>query len=152
MRGVISRMEDNKSVGRHLRILSNLVRRHIDNSCNKKKVDDMTGTNGRIIGYIARNSDRPVYQKDLEREFGITRSTASKVVILMEKKGFIYHESAEHDARLKQLRLTDRSREIVSLMQKDIHETEKKLTEGFSEEEVAQLCQYLDRMIANMEK
>ena len=53
---------------------------------------------------------------------------------------------------MNQLRLTDRSREIVSLMQKDIHETEKKLTEGFSEEEVAQLCQYLDRMIANMEK
>ena len=145
-------MDDKKSVGRHLRILNNLVRRHIDNSCTKKKVDDMTGTNGWIIGYIAKNSDRPVYQKDLEREFGITRSTASKVVILMEKKGFIYHESAEHDARLKQLKLTDRSREIVAMMERNAEQTEKKLTDGFSDAELTQLCQYLDRMIANMEK
>ena len=145
-------VEDKKRIGRHLRILNNLVRRHIDNSCTKKKIDDMTGTNGWIIGYIDRNSDRPVYQKDLEREFGITRSTASKVVILMEKKGFIYHESAEHDARLKQLKLTERSREIVSMMEADAQKTEKKLTEGFTEKELDTLRDYLDRMIANMEK
>ena len=143
-------MEDKKRIGRHLRILNNLVRRHIDNSCTKKKVDDMTGTNGWIIGYIARNSGRPVYQRDLEREFGITRSTASKVVILMEKKGFIRHETAPHDARLKELLLTERSREIVSLMEANAKETEKKLTAGFSEEELNILRSYLERMIKNM--
>ena len=110
----------------------------------------MTGTNGWIIGYIARNSDRPVYQRDLEREFGITRSTASKVVILMEKKGFIRHESAPHDARLKQLLLTERSQKIVSMMEDDAKRTEKKLTEGFSEDEIATLRSYLERMIENM--
>ena len=145
-------LEDKKRIGRRLRILNNLVRRRIDNSCTKKKIDDMTGTNGWIIGYIDRNGDRPVYQRDLEREFGITRSTASKVVILMEKKGFISHVSAPHDARLKQLVLTERSREIVSMMNEDAQRNEKKLTAGFSEAELAELRSYLDRMIANMEK
>ena len=143
-------MEQNNRVGRRLRILNNLVRRYVDNFCTKKEIDDMTGTNGWIIGYIARNSDRPVYQRDLEREFGITRSTASKVVILMEKKGFIYHESAPHDARLKQLLLTERSQKIVSMMEEDAKRTEKKLTEGFSEEELDMLRSYLERMIKNM--
>lgn len=145
-------MEDKKRVGRKLRILNNLLRRHIDNSCTKKKIDDMTGTNGWIIAYIDRNSDKPVYQRDLEREFGITRSTASKVVILMEKKGFISHEAAEHDARLKRLVLTERSREIVSMMDADAKKTEKKLTAGFSDGELAALRGYLDRMIENMEE
>ena len=112
----------------------------------------MTGTNGWIIAYIDRNSDKPVYQRDLEREFGITRSTASKVVILMEKKGFISHEAAEHDARLKRLVLTERSREIVSMMDADAKKTEKKLTAGFSDGELAALRGYLDRMIENMEE
>jgi DNA-binding MarR family transcriptional regulator len=145
-------MEENKRVGRRLRILNNLVRRQIDKSCTKKQIDDMTGTNGWIIGYIARNSDKPIYQRDLEREFGITRSTASKVVILMEKKGFIRHEAAPHDARLKQLLLTERSREIVSMMEEGARHTEKKLTAGFSDNELEELRSYLDRMIKNMEE
>ena len=145
-------LEHEKIVGRRLRALSNLVRRYIDNSDVKKQIDDMTGTNGRIIGYIARNSERPIYQRDLEREFGITRSTASKVVILMEKKGFIRHECAEHDARLKRLILTERSEAIVSMMEEDASRTEEKLTAGFSEEELCTLREYLDRMINNMEE
>jgi DNA-binding MarR family transcriptional regulator len=128
-----------------------MIRRHVDNSCTKKQIDDMTGSNGWIIAYMDRNSDRPIYQRDLEREFGITRSTASKVVILMEKKGFIRHEAAPHDARLKQLLLTERSLEIVSMMKRDAQKTEKKLTAGFSEEELCALRSYLDRMIENME-
>ncbi len=144
--------EESKRIGRRLRILNNLVRRHVDNSCTKKQIDELTGTNGWILGYIHRNSDKPVYQRDLEREFGITRSTASKVVILMEKKGFITHEAAPHDARLKRLVLTDRSREIVSMMDANAKSTEKKLTDGFSEEELATLRCYIDRMIANMEE
>ncbi len=142
----------NKRIGRELRVLNNLIRRHVDNSCTKKQIDELTGTNGWIIGYIDRNADRPVYQRDLEREFGITRSTASKVVILMEKKGFIIREVADHDARQRRLMLTDRSREIVSMMDADAQRTEKKLTDGFSDKELAELRSYLQRMIENMSK
>ena len=147
----MSKTDQNQHVGRRLRMLNNLVKRHIDNSCTKKQIDDMTGTNGWIIAYMARNADHPVYQRDIEREFGITRSTTSKVIILMEKKGFIVRESATHDARLRELKLTERSRELVSMMGENANDTEKKLTEGFTDEELTALRGYIDRMIANME-
>ena len=147
----MDKTEQNQYVGRKLRMLNNLVKRHIDNSCTKKQIDDMTGTNGWIIAYMARNADHPVYQRDIEREFGITRSTTSKVIILMEKKGFIVRESATHDARLRELKLTERSRELVSMMDENANNTEKKLTEGFTDEELTALKGYIDRMIANME-
>ena len=70
----------------------------------------------------------------------------------MEKKGFIRHECADHDARLKRLILTERSEAIVSMMEADASRTEKKLTAGFSEEELCALRGYLDRMIKNMEE
>lgn len=142
----------NNRLGHRLRVLNNMIRRHVDNSCTKKQIDDMTGTNGWIIAYMARNSDHPVYQRDIEREFGITRSTTSKVIILMEKKGFIVRESATHDARLRELKLTERSLELVSMMDENAARTEKKLTDGFTEEELDTLRGYIDRMVANMEK
>ena len=58
----------NNHVGHRLRVLNNMIRRHVDNSCTKKQIDDITGTNGWIIAYMARNSDHPVYQRDIERE------------------------------------------------------------------------------------
>ena len=68
----------NGNIGIELRYLNNLIRRYVDNKLHKKYIDSVTGTNGWIIGYIADHGD--VYQKDLETEFGITRSTASKAV------------------------------------------------------------------------
>ena len=77
-----------RALGIELRKLSNLTCRYFDQQTNKRAVDAVTGTNGWIIGYIARREKegREVYQRDLETRFGITRSTASKVVALMVQK------------------------------------------------------------------
>ena len=90
-------------VSRKLHSLSNLIMRYFDNSPIKKSLDQVTGTNGWIIGYLADHDDRVIYQKDLEKEFGITRSTASKVVNRMEQKGLIRRECVAEDARLRKL-------------------------------------------------
>ena len=47
-------------------------------------MEDVSGTNGRIIRFLSDHENEDVYQRDLEREFGITRSTASRVLTLME--------------------------------------------------------------------
>ena len=39
--------------------------------------------NIRIISYLAANQDKPIYQHDIERHCGVTRSTASRVLNLM---------------------------------------------------------------------
>ena len=139
-----------KGIGHELRALNNLVMRFMKNYSHKKSVDNMTGTNAWIIGYIAENSDRNVYQRDLEEEFSITRSTASKVVNLMVKKGLIERQGVPHDARLKKLVLTDDAIKISKLMEEDGKNLEKKLTEGFTEEELCDLYSFFDRMKKNM--
>ena len=42
-----------RAIGIELRKLSNLTCRYFEQQTNKKTVDDITGTNGWIIGYIA---------------------------------------------------------------------------------------------------
>ena len=101
-------------IGNDIRILSHQIHRWIENSPNKKKIDSVTGANAWIIGYISdkTKNNEDVFQKDLEKNFEITRSTASKVVNLMVEKGMVERQSVPWDARLKKLILTDKGREI----------------------------------------
>ncbi len=139
-----------ETVHNELRSLSHLIYRFIENLPNKKQIESMTGTNGCIIGYLAENSDHDVFQKDIEKAFGITRSTASKVINLMEQKGLVERQSVSYDARLKKIVMTDKSKYISHLMAEDMTLVESVLTEGFSLNEKKALYSYLKRMKQNL--
>lgn len=139
-----------ETVHNELRSLSHLIYRFIENLPNKKQIESMTGTNGCIIGYLNENSDHDVFQKDIEKAFGITRSTASKVINLMEQKGLVERQSVSCDARLKKIVMTDKSKAISHLMAEDMDLVESVLTDGFSPEEKKALYNYLKRMKQNL--
>ncbi|MCD8299793.1 MAG: MarR family winged helix-turn-helix transcriptional regulator [Clostridiales bacterium] len=131
-------------------MLSNLIGRVVDNSPTRLQIEDATGNNTWIIGFIAQRSGEDVFQRDIEKQFGVTRSTASKVVSLMEKKGLIVRQSIPYDARLKKLVLTDRSWEILNCMEAEFRLVEDTLEKGFTEEELAQFFDYIHRMQNNI--
>ena len=137
-------------IGKELRSINNLIRRFMDNSATKKAIDSASGSNGWIIAYIADHADRDTYQKHLEKEFSITRSTASKVVGLMVQKGLVEKHMVPQDARLKKLTLTPKAQELADGIAADRREVQNKLTRGFSEEELEQLIGYLGRLKENM--
>lgn len=139
-----------KRVGLELRSLNNLIKRYIDNLPEKKQADSITGTNGWIIGYISKHPDQDIYQKDLEEHFSITRSTASRVITLMERKGLVKRESVASDARLKKLVLTQKALDVSEMMFRGATEMEKRLTSGFAEEEIDRLFSYIERMKHNL--
>jgi DNA-binding MarR family transcriptional regulator len=139
-----------KSVGIQLRRLNNQIRRYMDCSASKKKVDSVTGTNGWIICYLANHRDTEIFQKDLEKRFGITRSTASKVLSLMERKGLIARQSVPYDARLKKIALTQKAIDINEMARRDAIQLEVRLTNGFTKAELNALADYLERMQNNL--
>ena len=94
------------NVASDIKVLNNLILRDLEQRSRLRAGDVISGVNGMIMGYILTHSDREVYQRELEDEFGLTRSTISKVVNLMERKGLIERVPAEHDARQRLLRLT----------------------------------------------
>ncbi|MEA4832533.1 MAG: MarR family winged helix-turn-helix transcriptional regulator [Oscillospiraceae bacterium] len=139
-----------RNIGFELHTLNHRVHRFVDCSTHKKYIDNITGTNGWIIGYIGSNRDRDVYQRDFEKDFGITRSTASKVVNLMVTKGLIERVAVQHDARLKKLVLTDKAEELVKFMDEDHRVVNEMLIKGFSDEELDNLYSYIERMRNNI--
>jgi DNA-binding MarR family transcriptional regulator len=145
-------MEDGMRIpiGIELRSLDNLFMRRFEQSEQKKQLDSITGTNGWIIAYLADNADKEIYQKDLEKQFSITRSTVSKVLNLMEKKGLIERRGVPGDSRLKKLVLTDKAWKISAVMRECGSQLEAALTKGFTQSELDSLYNYIQRMKDNM--
>lgn len=70
----------------------------------------LTGTQMLIIEYLASFAEnKSIYQKDIEHEFNIRKSTATNILRLMENKGLIYKKVDQRDTRLKAILLTDKA-------------------------------------------
>ena len=114
-------------------------------------IDRITGSSSWIIAYIGEEKNKDVFQRDLEKKFGITRSTASKTVDAMVKNGFIERSCVDYDARLKKLVLTQKALDILDIMDRDRRNIEEVLTAGFSDKEKEKLHGYIVRMTKNLE-
>ena len=129
-----------------LRRVDNLIFRKINQFARANGVEQATPMHGWIIEYLYRHRDEPVFQRDIEREFSITRSTVTNILQLMERKGYIRRQSVPQDARLKQLVLTE---EGVLFHEKTIlsfHQTDDYVAGLLTEEENAQLLQLLNKL------
>lgn len=142
-----------REIGIQLRTVNNSIRRVIINRPTSKLLDKLTGTNTWLLAYIAEQTAKgnDVFQKDIEEKFCITRSCVSKVITLMEQKGFIERREVGHDARLKKLVLTEEASKYATKMRDDAMEMEKKITAGFTEDEKDKLLEFLDRIMVNLE-
>ena len=60
-----------------LRRVDNLIFRRLNQFSRANGVEQTTPMHGWIIEYLYRHRDEPVFQRDIEREFSITRSTGS---------------------------------------------------------------------------
>ena len=83
-------MVTNDSIRKDFGVVINLVKRQYAKIDNLKGKCELTPKQGMIIGFIHVNTlDKiDVYQKDIEKEFSLRRSTASEILALMEKNGF----------------------------------------------------------------
>ena len=141
---------DRRHVGFEVKIVSNMLRRIIGKIGHQQDFERITGSNTWIIGYLARHQDSDVFQKDLEQEFSIRRSTASKTLQLMEEKGLICRESVYYDARLKKLTLTEKSLDIHKIIQEDLEEANRIATKDLSDEEISQFFSVMEKIRKNL--
>ena len=97
-----------------------------------------------IIRFLYEHEGKEVYQRDIEAEFYIELSTATGILKLMEKKGYIRRVSVERDARLKKLELEEGT--ILN-----INQMETLLRQGISDEELEVFFRVIRKMRSNIE-
>lgn len=93
---------------------------------------------------------KDIYQKDIEEEFQIRKSTVTGILKLMEKNGFIERVSDPKDARYKRLVPTPKAKALRPNIMEHICRTENRLTRGISEEELAVCKNVMCRMFCNL--
>ena len=129
-----------------LRRVDNLIFRRLNQFSRANGVEQTTPMHGWIIEYLYRHRDEPVFQRDIEREFSITRSTVTNILQLMERKGYIQRLSVPQDARLKQLVLTEEGIRLHEKTLLSFHPTDDYVAGLLTEEENAELLRLLNKL------
>ena len=143
-------MKKDLHIGKEIDILSNKFKRVINHKISQYGV---TGIQGKIIGFIKFESvKRDVFQKDIEEEFDIRRSSVTSVITLLEKKGYVKRVSVLKDARLKKLVLTDKGLELHNKVYNDINDFESYVKDELTEDEMNIFVDILNRLNKRIEE
>ncbi len=127
----------------------NRISRSIDRYFDRKrcsKTECIPRSQGMMIGYIMDNQGQNIFQKDIEEELDIRRSSVTSVLKLMEKNGYIKRVSVSEDARLKKIVLTKRGLEIQRNVYASIIKIEESLRDELSEDEINIFISLVDKL------
>lgn len=139
-------MFDDISIGHEIKTMLLIIERRMAPAAGEYHP---TFVQGSIILYLA-NSDGPRYQRDVEKQFNIRRSTATGLLNTMQRDGLITRISDANDARMKQILLTDKAKSFCTALKKKADDTENDLREGLSKEEIADFLAIIKKMKANL--
>lgn len=137
-------------VGFQINGLSHMIRWLTHKYMGEDKKRTSAGVYGWLIGFLYDNQDRDVYQRDLQQQFSVRRSTMTGILQNMERDGMITRRAVEQDARLKKIELTEKAIDRHEQIQKNIADIEARLSSELTKEEketFIMLCEKIRRAI-----
>ena len=131
----------NRYISFTLRVIHNQVKDIISKTVPKSDIAPQTQLQGGILGYLFHHRDSAVYQKDIEKEFRISRATATNTLQVMEKRGLIVRRSLDKDARLKRILMTEAAATNHARVEEHIREMNERMLQGMTPEDIlGQVC------------
>lgn len=132
--------------------INHIISRKMDASVISAIDDNLTVSQAYVIDFISNEGkDKEIFQKDLEREFDLKRSSISLMLNNMEKSDLIERVPVTEDARLKKIILTQKSIKIYEKISTAIDLIENKLSENITPEEIKVFQSVLDKIRNNLE-
>ncbi len=142
---------DCRLIGPDIKTFFNLLKREAEHIslCNAPSLTMMQSW---ILVFLYENREKEIFQRDIEAEFQIRRSTVTGLLQLLEKNGYIRRVAVKQDARLKKLILTEAALQAQQKTVAHFSQLEQKMVEGINEEQLEIFCQVLTKMKANLEQ
>lgn len=141
-----------RQIGKTIKCMDQLIMRNANQITSKEYKNDLSPMQCWVVGYLYLNRDKIIYQKDIETEFGVPKSTLATMLKGLVEKGYVVRENAEHDTRLKQILLTEKAKNLQLNHIRSFHRIDEVLCEDLSEEEINQFIAITAKMKANLEK
>ena len=143
--------EEQRGIAFVLRMLHNQIKLTIHKSLPKAEKAPRTQLQGGILGYVYYHEDQPVYQRDIEKEFRISRATATNALQVMEREGLIVRKALDKDGRLKRIQMTPEAYQNHEKIERHMDWIGNRVLEGMSDQEVAELYRLLGILMKNLE-
>lgn len=138
------------AIGHEIKTLSHLITRECDAIFKERGVDNATGMHAMIVKFLLENKDKHIYQRDIEAQFEITRSTVTNILQLMEKKEYITRTDSKSDARMKRLELTEKGIELASRVDQIFFDFETILRTDIDETEINSFINTIQKIKGNL--
>lgn len=139
-----------KDCGAQINLLSRMLKRRLNVTLQGLGI---TAIQSRVMFYIMDHClEGPVFQRDVEQVFSLSRSTATGILQQLEEKELLRRESVPSDARLKNLVPTPRAAELDAEVRACLRQSEAVLTRGLSDGQVQLFKETLATMAANLEQ
>jgi len=143
--GVLA-LEENGYVGHRLKILHWAAGQMMSEALAEM---ELTASQGHVLGYISHRESAP-RALDIAEAFQLSGPTVSGILRRLESKGFIEFRTDQEDRRCKRIYALPKARAVHEWIEEAIRIHERRLVEGFTEEERQSFLSYLDRAIDNM--
>lgn len=135
-----------------LRMIQNHIKTIICRGGPKFDVRPQSQLQGGILGFLYYHQEKPVYQRDIEKEFRISRATATNTLQVMEKNGMIVRKSQDKDARLKRIFMTEEALSNHIKVEAHMKMMDERMLRGMSDADVEELIRLLGILMKNLEQ
>lgn len=138
-------MQDLRQLSRAMRALE--LTKCVQVHCMLKDTNAHLGQ-GPILDYVANNPN--CTQAEIAEYMGISAASVACSVRRMEHAGLINRSADEKDQRCNRLMLTKKGSDTAIDVRLKLDGLDKRMFDGFDDEELAKLGEYYGRMLANL--
>lgn len=132
--------------------IHHIISRKMDVAVISSIDDNLTVSQAYVIDFIYNEGkNKEIFQKDLEKEFDLKRSSISLMLNNMEKSELIERVLVAEDARLKKIILTKKSMKLYEKISEAIDSIENKLSKDITPEEIEVFQTVLDKIRNSLE-
>lgn len=126
---------EEQSIGSEIKKIDNLIIRKIV-SYSKNNSYMLSPSQIMITRFLYKNSDKVVYQKDLEKGLPFRKSTLSGIIQTMVKNNIINTTSSKDDLRSKEITLTPYGKKINKEIEENIIKFDKALKNNIKDDDL----------------
>lgn len=138
-----------RRIGKEIKFIHILTSRYVTKHIKGKEQKQYSPIQIDIMEYLAETEGK-IYQKDIEKEFQLRKSTISGILDTMQKNGIIQRAENSEDFRSKQITLTEKGKKNYKEVIKEILKMEELIAKNISKQDVEKFFKVIDQIKENL--
>jgi len=138
----------------HMRVVCTFIRimrRH--HACVERRLSDQSihHSQHRMLVQLARRQEYTPSQKELAEIMGISPAAVTTTLQRLEKEEYITRSATDEDNRRNEIRVTEKGLAKITENREILEVIDRAMFEGFTEEEMATLISFMERIDRNLD-